>query len=289
MRSDELFAAVRGRDVAKVKALLAAGADANAVRAYEMAGERASIPGTRSVLQEAAALGDVAIVEALLARGARLDERDAADGSTALLSAVRSGDEAMVRTLLAGGASPALVAAGGDDAFGEAVLRGHAAIEAALVQAGAKPTARLLELACHRGRLDLIARCEAAGLLRVDGEAMAAACRSGQVAVVDLLVQRGFDVRRDGVEPLCEAVNARQSAVVERLLEAGADVHGVNSYAWTPLHFAAWVGDLALVERLLAAGASPTALDGHGRGPASWAEEAGHAAVVARLRAAAGG
>lgn len=289
MQADDLFAAVRNRDAAKVKALLAAGADANAARSYTMAGERTAVPGTRSVLQDAAALGEFGIVAQLLARGARVDERDAADGSTALLAAVRAGDEPMVRTLLAGGASPAIRDAGGEDAFCEAVLRGHAAIEATLVRAGARPTPRLLELACHRGRTDLLARCEAAGLLRVDGEGMAAACRSGQVAVVTLLLQRGFDVRRHGIEPLCEAVNARQAAVVDLLLAAGADVHGVNSYAWTPLHFAAWVGDAALVERLLAAGASPAAVDGQGREPASWAEEAGHVAIVARLRAATAG
>lgn len=55
----------------------------------------------------------------------------------------------------------------------------------------------------------------------------------------------------------------------------------------TPLHHAAWAGDLPLIERLLAGGADPSALDGRfGTTPQQWAEHAYQteaAALLSRL------
>ncbi len=53
------------------------------------------------------------------------------------------------------------------------------------------------------------------------------------------------------------------------------DPNGRDESGATPLHHAAWSGDLALIERLLAAGADPSAVDGRfGTTPQQWAQHA---------------
>lgn len=77
-------------------------------------------------------------------------------------------------------------------------------------------------------------------------------------------------------------VNSRR-AVVEHLLEAGADPRRRDDAGWTPLHQAAWAGDLALVKPLLVAGAEVNALCGDTT-PLGLAQRQGHQHVVSMLR-----
>merc|ERR1740117_649907 len=51
----------------------------------------------------------------------------------------------------------------------------------------------------------------------------------------------------------------------------------------TPLHSAAWKGDLKAVAKLLAAGDNASALDGNGISALTWACKGGHLAVVKEL------
>ena len=57
--------------------------------------------------------------------------------------------------------------------------------------------------------------------------------------------------------------------IITRLLEAGADVNGLQDGA-TPLHWAVAVGDVRLVDKLLAAGADPDIKDRSGRSSLDW-------------------
>ncbi|MBL0939154.1 MAG: ankyrin repeat domain-containing protein [Gemmatimonadaceae bacterium] len=75
-------------------------------------------------------------------------------------------------------------------------------------------------------------------------------------------------------------------APIQRLLDAGADVHLANVRGWTPLHQAGYRNDVALAELLLSAGAR-TDVSAHGDGgtPLVAALFWGHAEVAAVLAA----
>lgn len=85
--------AAHWNDAGSVNLLLAAGADAKAVNRYGA-----------SPMSEAAALGNPAIIEALLKAGADPNTRETSDGETVLMTAARSGNAEAVRALLAHGA-----------------------------------------------------------------------------------------------------------------------------------------------------------------------------------------
>jgi ankyrin repeat protein len=81
----------------------------------------------RSALQIAAACGDLAIVELLLAAGASVNKRSH-DGSTPLHEAAASGRVEVVRVLLAAGAETRCTTNSGYSALDAARARGHAAV-----------------------------------------------------------------------------------------------------------------------------------------------------------------
>jgi ankyrin repeat protein len=62
-----------------------------------------------------------------------------------------------------------------------------------------------------------------------------------------------------GRTPLLEAVLSRQPAVCEFLLAKGADCNLANKEGFSPLHFAAFLGEVELAKMLIAKGASFTA------------------------------
>lgn len=87
-----------------------------------------------------------------------------------------------------------------------------------------------------------------------------ALCKAGRpyfLYVVRLLVENGADV------------NARTIPGVE----TGAFMRDVRTKGETPLHRAAAYGDEAIIEYLLEHGADKTARDAHGASPISWASE----------------
>jgi ankyrin repeat protein len=80
-------------------------------------------------------------------------------------------------------------------------------------------------------------------------------------------------VHLDGV--MMGAVDFRHYAVVEWLLAHGGNVnaHTESQSRHTPLHSAAWNGDLRMAQLLIAAGANPMLLDEEHKGtPLQWAE-----------------
>jgi kynurenine formamidase len=115
----------------------------------------------------------------------------------------------------------------------------------------------------------------------------------GHARLVEFLIERGADVDRaladTGERPLhaalCKSGRAEFDAIVERLLEAGADPNvatlpGVETDAFmrdvrtkgeTPLHRAAAFGSEKVISLLLAKGARVDARDMHGDTPLTWA------------------
>jgi ankyrin repeat protein len=103
----------------------------------------------------------------------------------------------------------------------------------------------------------------------------------GHGATARMLIARGADVRaisRNPMEvmPLHSAAAGRSRPAVEAVLDADIDVDARSHGGFTALHDAAQNGDLAIVELLLERGADPTATDERGRTPRALATEAGH-------------
>ena len=91
--ANDLHTAVRAGDIAKVRALLSAGASAS---------ERDALGGT--ALHDAAWSGEVSLIELLLSNGAQVDAPHSETGSTPLQYAVITNHRAAAELLLKSGA-----------------------------------------------------------------------------------------------------------------------------------------------------------------------------------------
>ena len=85
---------------------------------------------------------------------------------------------------------------------------------------------------------------------------------------------------------LLEAVKSGNADMVKELIESGSEVNQQDKQGWIPLSWAAGKGHLAVVDLLLQRGADPLAVGRDLRTPQMIALAAGHAEVVKRLRQA---
>lgn len=188
-------------------------------------------------LAGAVRVGDHAAVRALLARHADVN-RPGQDGTTPLQWAVHRGDESLVRTLLAAHADAKTANRYGVTPLWLACKNGHASIVALLLDAGADPNTSSTE-----GETVLLV-----------------AARTGVLDVVRTLVDRGatVDARETwrGQTALMWAAGEGHADVVRALLAGGADVNARSKGGFTPLLFAVREGRLGAVRALLDAGAS---------------------------------
>ena len=242
--------------------------------------------GKGPALVDAAARGDQAAVQALIAQGADVNA-PGVDGATALHAAVHADRLEIAETLLKGGANAAAADRYGLTPLYLACLNGNVAMIARLLDAGVDPNTA-----------------------DPGGEtALMTAARTGVPAALRLLLQRG--ARVDAREPeygqtaLMIAVREDHDAAVQVLIEAGASPNaqtrkgptpafvppckgtgcgsegvGINrggvpdrgrraevKGGMTPLLYAARDGHLAAARRLVAAGADVELADGNGIRP----------------------
>lgn len=233
----------------------------------------------RTALQAAAGCGYLAVVDRLLEMGAEVNDPPGEWlGRTALQAAAGAGYLAVVDRLLERGAEVNAL---------PAEWRGRTALQAA---AGGGYRAVLDRL------LDQGAEVNAARATSFGGTALEEAAAGGHLAVVDRLLQKGPEVNaptadtRKGRTALQAAAEGGHLAVVHRLLQIGANVNTAaggtaGSHKRTPLQAAAKNGHLTVVELLLEKGAevNGTSLSPRGGKALEEAAGGGHLSVVDHL------
>jgi ankyrin repeat protein len=285
-QDNALLDAIRDEDTPVVRNLLAAGSDANTgdetgatglmyaaawaspdvVRALIDAGADVQASSSRGATALMWATGDLARVRLLLDRGAPVNAR-MKDGTSALVTAARRGNLDVMRLLLARGAEPAAAAAETTEllriAYGE-----HPEIRPVLVDAGIN----LKSSGAPGAPLATFPSVSDAGLVRelLDGgvspnprgrfPSVGTAALDGYVETVRALLDHGADPNARGqheVTPLMMAAGAPRAdpAMVELLVQQGADIEARDGNGRTALDWALLQGETPVASLLRAAGA----------------------------------
>jgi uncharacterized protein len=219
--------AVYRDDVAEVKRLLAAGADAKQANAYgvtpmELAGET----------------GNTAVLKLLLAAGADV-ESPGAEGQTVLMSIARTGNVEAAKLLIKHGANVnAVERFGGQTALMWSAARHHPEMVKLLAAKGADLDARAIvrNFERHITVEQRYKNTHTGGLT-----ALLYAVRENCDACVKALLDAGANVvlpDPDGISPLSLAMINGNWDIAKRLVEAGADVNQWDIYGQAPLHVA---------------------------------------------------
>lgn len=239
-----------------------------------------------------------------------------------LVEAAKNGEWNAVRALLTQGADVTEPEGDGATALHWAAYWDNAGSADLLIRAGAKVNATTdlgvtpLWMACENGSADIVGRLLQAGanpnVALLSGETpLMIAARTGNAEVVRQLLAKGAEVnakeRARSQTALMWAVSQQHSDIVEVLLSHGANVH-LRSNVWsqtvkirsesapppeyivdiqqggyTPLLFAARVGDLASAKLLVAAGADVNDTAPYGTSATVVAAHSGHGDVAAFL------
>ena len=253
-----LYAAARAGKVDHALALLADGADANAA-------PPAQDRDQRSLAQLAAVLPDLRLLRALIERGVALD---AVSGQlTPLLAATRDswhGRPEAVMTLLANGADPRARDGDGRTPLHHAARSTDPGVAALLLDAAAD-----INAVDHAGHAPL-----------------SVACHTGNWRLAKFLIERGAAIHPSGGQPvLLAAANPEEDdpAGVALLLRHRANVDGRDNVGRTALQLAAEAGHIAIVQTLIDAGADIGQADGDGLNAWLLAARGGHGEVMAGL------
>ncbi len=175
----------------------------------------------------------------------------------------------------------------------DAVYRGRHEELAALLAAG--PELTIFEAAAvgDTARVRELARATPS-LMRQHSEdgwtALHLAAHFGNAGAVDALLAAGADVNAWAAnnhrsQPLHAAIAGRaDTRIVTALLAARASATASDGGGYTPLHLAAFRGDLELTEILLANGADARRKADDGKTAVMLAEQEGHEQLARRLR-----
>jgi len=261
------------RSLPLVQALLDAGAD----------------PNDGVTLPLAASAGDIAVLEALLAHGAKVDQAWATDGATSLYAILNWSRTAEgVNWLLAHGADPnAVFAENGETPLHVAARAWDVPVAEAMVARGAdierqradgRTPYAVAELIGNRAVADwLLAHGASPELSEVDR--LVAACSRGDRKAAEALLGKNPDVRDqitdDHYIAFHQAAERNDVRALEAMLACGFDPNRPDAgIGKTALHSAAMEGWPDAVRVLLAHGASVHVRDREFKGqPLIWAAE----------------
>jgi ankyrin repeat protein len=249
-----LATAMRNRDIATVRTLLAEGFDVNShdaetasalhwaahwndLEAVELLLEAGADPNLANrfgvtPLHEAALAGNAAMLERMIEAGGNANA-EFGEGETVLMTAARAGDAAAVRALLAhGGDADAAEGWHGQTALMWAAIEGHTEVADLLIAHGAEIDRRStahdwIEISYSAGNVPK--RRDVGGLT-----ALHFAARHGSIEVAERLLDAGADP--SAVEPMYE-LTPLQLAIVNghytlamRLIERGVDIDDGSLY-----------------------------------------------------------
>ncbi|KAH7120600.1 ankyrin repeat-containing domain protein [Dactylonectria macrodidyma] len=233
----------------------------------------------RTPLLWAAWSGCEAGVSLMFKNGADAETKDN-DGRTALSLTAERGHDAVVRLLLGRGVDINSKSSSGRTALSWAAEYGKAEVVKLLLEQGA-------EIDCKdddgRTPLSWAARCgeDAAIALMFDSlletqrkTDAASAAWSGNQAVINVLLERGAEIDsidKYGKTPLSWAAANDHGAITGQLLDNGANIESKSNEGWTPLVWAVKYGRSAVVQLLVDNGADLESQDEPGLTSLSWA------------------
>jgi serine/threonine-protein phosphatase 6 regulatory ankyrin repeat subunit B len=234
-------------------------------------------------LATAVSRGQVAIIELLIAHGARVDQLDD-NGQTPLHMAAVYNYGAAVQALLKAGSRVDCVNAGGDTPLMEAANTGNAGMVKLLAKKADVNLANLhgdtaLMLAARGGYFEIVQRLlvkgAQAGKCNALGEsALTAAKAKGHRKVAEFLsllpksamagTMPASSAHAMGEIHLMQAAAAGDLGRAQELLEAGVNVNAADKGRWTPLFIAAHQGHVAVLRLLMSHGADIDRLNRNG-------------------------
>lgn len=206
-----------------------------------------------TLLQSAAAKGNLAVVKLLLDNGAAVDGLQQ-PGLTALHFAAGNGHKAIVDLLLAKGAKPGAQTGGGVTALHLAARKGYESVAKALLAAGAPVNAKTTAAETR----DYPSTALPYRLTTAGQTPLHLAAAAGYAGLVESLLAKGAEVNlmdEAGRTPLSHAVDKHYLPVAQLLVAAHANPNAGSSHL--PLTLAAFYGDMPALKLLLANGADP--------------------------------
>ncbi len=257
--------------------------------------------GGRTPLMAAAAFGNEAVAETLIALGADPRAKDRGAGDTPLHYAARAGQAGIVRLLVSHGVETDLRnGSRGATPLHLAAMYGHRAAIELLVTSGVDPDTADSNGLMPQQYASLRLRPEIVDFLRrlgarednlhdavnandvtrvialiadgadvnrqgLDGTPLHLAAAKGHIWILRTLIDAGADLEAEGEparsHPLLVAAFNNQAEALNLLIARGAKLEARDDWGKTPLIVAAVLGNLAAAEALLAAGADPMARD----------------------------
>ncbi|TYZ66921.1 hypothetical protein PybrP1_000892 [[Pythium] brassicae (nom. inval.)] len=253
-----------------------------------------------TLLQVACATGQRAVVEALLARGAAVDQAALSCSVTPLMIAAQDGCAAIVAALLAHGASVNLrEAEQGVTALLMAAQNGHVETVQLLLAGGADASMRRsdgvgpLSVAASNGHVEIVAMLSAWAGSKAQARggdtlesALLYAAQAGHVGVVNALIAGGADVSfrgRDGLTSLAAGAQSGRVEVLRALLDENSSAFSDHDRGMALL-IAVEHDDLDAVVELLERGVDVGFASEDGATALQLAEHRGQADIVSLLR-----